>query len=65
MAYAKCLLKARSLHTCKQLISIDVKNAFNSLPFKVIENTLRENHVCLEITSFILKMLNLRYSMDI
>jgi hypothetical protein len=32
----KCIIRAREMHTRGELLSLDIKNAFNSVPFEAI-----------------------------
>ncbi|CAL6066808.1 Reverse_transcriptase/endonuclease [Hexamita inflata] len=40
-AYVKTIIRARNLHKNHHLLSIDIKGAFNRLPFEVIQRNLK------------------------
>lgn len=50
------------MHQRLTLVSLDIQNAFNSVPFNAIENTLQRLLLPKNVTDYILTMLQKRYS---
>ena len=58
----KCLLAATKIYKNKQLLTIDVKNAFNSLPWEVIDNTLSRINFPVNLKAYIMDYVKYRWS---
>lgn len=61
-ALQTCGVLAKNMYKNQKLVSLDIKNAFNSLPFNAIENTLERLALPKNISDYIILMLKCRYS---
>lgn len=56
-AQQACGIIAKDMHQRLTLVSLDIQNAFNSVPFNAIENTLQRLMIPKNIADYILLML--------